>query len=100
MIPQCVQHYTLHVARVSILNAKRERCDDEEDADAVSSQSRSSKRTRMGSIANEMHAEENVVDMVMEAPLQEKQQNIKFMMQLREVGRKQRLEKRNWISLA
>jgi hypothetical protein len=48
----------------------------------------------MGSTANEIHAEEDNMDMVMEALLHEKQQSIKFMMQLREVRKEQRLEKR------
>jgi len=76
----------------SVSNAKkRERADDEDDDDDVASQSRSSKRTRIGPTANEKHSGEDDVDMVMEALLQEKKQSIKFMMQLREVKRERRL---------
>jgi hypothetical protein len=47
----------------------------------------------MGSTANDMHAAEDVVETLMEALMQEKQQSIKLMMlQLQEVRRKRRPE--------
>ncbi len=93
----------------SVANAKRERdVEDDDDQDNSSSHARSSKRSRIGPTANEMHAEEDDVETVMEALLQEKQQhihekeqhvhekkkNMKLMMELREVRKKLRLEKR------
>jgi len=88
--------------RVSISNVKRERNNDDDDGDDLASQSRSAKRSRMGATANEIHFQEDDVETVMEALLQEKQQhvhekqqhvnekqkNIKLMMQLREIGKK------------
>jgi len=75
----------------SVANAKRERDDkdDNDDEDDLASQSRASKRTRIGSTENEMHFKEDDTETVlMEAIIQEKQQLIKFMMlQLREVRR-------------
>ena len=93
----------------SVANAKRERdVEDDDDQNNSSSHARSSKRSRIGPTANEMHAEEDDVETVMEALLQEKQQhihekqqhvhekekNMKLMMELREVRKKLRLEKR------
>jgi len=89
-----------------VTNEKRERDEEDDyDQDNSSSRARASKRTRVVSTVNEMHVEEDDVEVVIQELLHEKQQHIhekqqhlKLMIQLRGSGRSYEVQRRNWIS--